>query len=148
NSAAINADMGQILYFERKYDQALAACKRALEIDPDFYNAHQYLYEIYCEKQQGDLAFAEVVKLDQIAGVATAPFTDEARRAYERNGLRGFWEWGARKLRLISGSHYNAAEARARLGQRDETFSELEQAWHAHEFNMVFLCANPAFLSL
>ena len=147
-SPAINADLGQILYFERKYDEAIEACRKALEIDPDFFNAHYYLYEIYCQKQLGDQAFAEAVKLGQSEGTGVVAFADKERRAYQQSGLKGFWQLQVRKLQMLGGFHYDVAELHARLGEKDATLAELERAWHSHDFNMIFFTVNPAFLSL
>src|SRR5262249_24094783 len=119
-SAAINADMGQVLYFRREFDEAIAACDKALAIDQDFYNAHQYLYEIDCEKKLNDDAFAEVLKLSKAPGAATPGFSEEAQRAYHASGMKGFLRWQLQRLRTLGGDHYDRAEILARLGERDE----------------------------
>src|SRR5262249_20065829 len=139
---------GQVLYIRREFDEAIVACAKALAIDQDFYNAHQYLYEIYCEKKLNDDAFAEVLKLGKAPGAASAGFSEEAQKAYQTNGMKGFWRWQLQRLRNLGGDHYDRAEILMRLGERDEALSELDQAWHEHEFDLAFVSVNPAFLSL
>jgi DNA-binding winged helix-turn-helix (wHTH) protein/Tfp pilus assembly protein PilF len=148
NSAVMNADMGQILYFNRKYNEAIAACTKSLQLDPDFFNAHQYLYEIYTEKGLYDEAIEEVVKLSETSGAATFGFAKGAQKAYQTKGIRGFWQWRLQEMRTAVGSDYEVAEIHARLGEKDKALSDLERSWHDHEFNLIFLYANPTFLPL
>lgn len=62
-SPVLNADLGQVLYFARHYDEALAACQKALALDPDFINAHLYLYDIYSKKGLYDEAVEKFLSL-------------------------------------------------------------------------------------
>ncbi|MGH9853636.1 MAG: winged helix-turn-helix domain-containing tetratricopeptide repeat protein, partial [Blastocatellia bacterium] len=64
-SPVLNADLGQVLYFARHYDEALAACQKALALDPDFINAHVYLYDIYSKKGLYDEAVEKFFYLAQ-----------------------------------------------------------------------------------
>lgn len=65
-SLAINADLCQVLYFLRKYDDALAQCNKTLEMDANFLNAHIYLYEIYTAKEMYNEAVEKFFKIEQL----------------------------------------------------------------------------------
>jgi DNA-binding winged helix-turn-helix (wHTH) protein/TolB-like protein/Tfp pilus assembly protein PilF len=58
-SLPVLADIGQLHYFAREYDQAIDYCNRALAIDPDFQMAHYYLTDIYRAKGMEKEAMAE-----------------------------------------------------------------------------------------
>src|SRR5207244_2804996 len=57
-----NADLGQIYFYARRYDEAISQVGKAIEIDPHSYLAHYYLGQIY--QLQGHLteAIAEYQK--------------------------------------------------------------------------------------
>jgi len=148
-SAVMNADMGQILYFNRRYDEAIAACKKSLDLDPDFFNAHQYLYEIYTEKGLYDEALEEFFRLGKTPGAATNDLAEGLlRETYKGKGIRGFWQYRVEELVRLGSDGYDAAMIYARLGEKDKALAALERAWQRHEFNLVFANADPAFVSL
>ena len=148
-SAVMNADMGQILYFNRKYDEAIAACRNSLNIDPSFVNAHQYLYEIYTEKGSYDEALEEFFRLNRTPGVATNDLAEGLlRKTYQAKGIRGFWQYRVEELARLGSDGYEAAVIYARLGEKDKALAALERARQRHEFNLVFANADPAFVSL
>ena len=69
-------------YSERKlgnYDGGLAYYAKALAIDPNNINTHEYLGEAYAEKGQLDLAKAELVKVAAVGGMATEQYQDLAK---------------------------------------------------------------------
>ncbi len=49
-SAIINTDDAEILYFARRYDEALQQARATLEMDPNFAHGHRVLERIYNEK--------------------------------------------------------------------------------------------------
>jgi tetratricopeptide (TPR) repeat protein len=149
NSLAINADLCQIQYFLRKYDDAIAQCRRTLEMDAGFINAHFYLYEIYTAKEMHAEAVAEFFKIEELKSDFTLPFADleKLRKAFERGGIRAFWL--ARIEILQSGPHfYGLARYHARLGEKEKALAFLFKASAAREFDFVFVVADPVFRDL
>ena len=57
-----------ILYDARRYDEAIEACKKTLEMDPTFMPAHLYLSWIYEQKGMHAEEIAEEVKTMTMAG--------------------------------------------------------------------------------
>jgi tetratricopeptide (TPR) repeat protein len=66
-------------YSKRKlgnYDEGVALYERALAIDPQNVNTHEYLGEAYAEKGKLDLAKAELVKVAAVCGTACEQYQD------------------------------------------------------------------------
>src|SRR5262249_37302711 len=61
-SPVIATDLGKELYFAHKYDEAIVAFRRALELDPDFVSAHNWLSDTFLEKGLYPEATAELEK--------------------------------------------------------------------------------------
>ena len=149
DSAVMNADMGQMLYFNRKYDEAIAACKKSLDLDPAFFNAHQYLYEIYSEKGLYDEALEEYFRLGKTPGAATNDLAEGLlRETYKAKGIRGFWQYRVEELARLGSDGYESAVIYARLGEKAKALAALERARQRHEFNLALATADPALVSL
>jgi tetratricopeptide (TPR) repeat protein len=61
-SLIVTADIGQLHYFAREYDQAIEYCKRALAMDNSFFIAHVYLRDIYQMKGMDQEFFEELMR--------------------------------------------------------------------------------------
>src|SRR4030095_3738846 len=59
-SAAAQMNVGMILYFARRYDDAVVAIKETLDLDPGFGPAYVTLGRIYVAKGMPDRAVAEL----------------------------------------------------------------------------------------
>jgi tetratricopeptide (TPR) repeat protein len=69
-------------YSKRKLgntDEGLAFYQRALAIDPNNVNTHEYLGEAYAEKGKLDLAKAELVKVAAVCGTTCEQYQDLAK---------------------------------------------------------------------
>src|SRR6266446_262865 len=49
-SPLVGANVGQILYYARRYDEAIEQCRKTLELDPNYAMAHAYLGQTYIRK--------------------------------------------------------------------------------------------------
>ncbi len=68
-------------YSKRKmgdYEGGLSYYRRALAIDPDNVNTHEYLGEAYAEKGKLDLATAELAKVASVCGTTCEQYQDLA----------------------------------------------------------------------
>lgn len=65
----------------KRYDEALAAYRRALEIDPKHRGAHEYLGEAYLELGQLDQAKAHLDALDRLCPFSCEEYRD-LKQAY------------------------------------------------------------------
>jgi tetratricopeptide (TPR) repeat protein len=152
-SPNMNADMGQLLYFERDYDGAIAYCRKALETDPDFFFAHGYLFDIYMKKGMYDQAIESYFE-----SVRTS-FSDSAKRSlsdvkaqymgvYRNTGIRGFLQGFIKENKNVASPYYSAwgaARCYALLDEREQALSWLEKACESHLFLVPFIAVDPIF---
>jgi DNA-binding winged helix-turn-helix (wHTH) protein/Tfp pilus assembly protein PilF len=152
SSLPINADIGQIHYFAHEYDQAIAACKKAVDLDPDFINAHVYLYEAYTQTGMYAEAAEEFFKFRKLVGDKqyTDPANEEQlRKGYAADGIRGIWKASVDVLREgYTVDAYSTAEYYALLGEKDQALDWLAKAFETHAFALALVKVNPAFESL
>jgi TolB-like protein/DNA-binding winged helix-turn-helix (wHTH) protein/Tfp pilus assembly protein PilF len=129
-SAIIATDFGKDLYLARRYDDAILQLRRALELDPNFVSAHNWLSDTFLEKGMYAEAGAELEK--------TKSFKEERiyvrQKAYlearmgKRNEARKALE---QSLLLSKGKDISTgavALVYAALGDKDRTFFWLNKA--------------------
>ena len=143
-SLPIAADAGQLLYFDRDYDRALDQCRRALELDPRFINAHVYMERIYLQKGMHDEAFAAMLAAAEIGGVS-ADRRARMRVWYEGRGMGHVLAEHAAELAASPTQFYARAERHARLGEREQALACLERAVDEHNLEVVFVGADPVW---
>lgn len=89
-SRVINRNVGYISYEARKYDDAIAQLKRAIELFPDDSYGHKHLCDSYAAKGMYDDDAAQYLlslKLDGEKPETIKEFED----AYRKAGWKGFW---------------------------------------------------------
>jgi DNA-binding winged helix-turn-helix (wHTH) protein/TolB-like protein/lipoprotein NlpI len=143
-SLAINADLGELLYFRRDYDAALEQCLRTLDLDPTFAVTHEYLERIYTQKGMYAEAAEHFFKRIELA--RQPAYTDgrmaSMRRAYARTGIRGLWRAHNDELEGDPQiDQYPSALYWALLGETDKALDRLE----ADGFHVVFIGVEPVF---
>ena len=147
-SVPINADMGQMFYFSQDYDRAIEQCLKTIAMDPDFLNAHIYLYESYTQRGIYDKAFAEYFNIQRLAAgnLLYSPAAEESlRKGYQESGIKGFWRARLAFLEKRSNDDLAVAEYCARLGEKDRALTLLEQAYDRHNFGLALIAINPIF---
>jgi TolB-like protein/DNA-binding winged helix-turn-helix (wHTH) protein/Tfp pilus assembly protein PilF len=140
-SPVITTDLGKDLYLARRYDEAVIQLQRALELDPNFVSAHNWLSDTYLEKKMYAEAVTELEK--------TKPFKEDRvyirQRAYlhARMGKRVEAQRElARSMELSQGKEVSlgaVALVYAALGDREKAFSWLDKAFAAKSTFMTTL---------
>lgn len=149
DSLSISADMCQALYFLRRYDEAIEQCNRTLAADAKFYNALNYLYEIYSVNGMNDAAVETDLKIEEIAISPSSPgVRKKLREAYRTGGIRAFWHAKIDYLTGESPWHYRIAQYYARLGEKDKAYDHLRQAYQTRDFEFYLFLADPTFADL
>lgn len=133
---------GLSLVAARRYDEAITPLKRALELEPDFTLAHFYLAELYFTSGKGDLAIAEsrrTIELGFSFGQAllAGSYAMAGRKLEAEAALKEAIE---QSKRSHSGAFFIAFAFEA-LGDKEQTFTWLEESYKEHEASLVFLNA-------
>jgi TolB-like protein/DNA-binding winged helix-turn-helix (wHTH) protein/Flp pilus assembly protein TadD len=132
-SPVITTDLGKDLYLARHYDEAVIELRRALELDPHFVSAHNWLSDTFLEKKMYAEATAELEK--------TKPFKED--RVYIRQTAYLYARMGRRvEARRALAKSFDLSRGKkvsmgavalvyAALGDTDKTFSWLDKAYDA-----------------
>lgn len=126
----VNTEAGLPLYFSRRYDEAIAQYRKAVEVNPDFWYSRFYLAMAYEQKGDYASAISEFRRANQIADVpettaglahvyAVSGRKDEAQKVLSELEEQA-------KSRYVS--PYDFAVIYAGLGERDRAFERLEGA--------------------
>lgn len=148
-SSAINADMGQILYFMEEHDRAIEYCKKSLALNTSFVNAHIYLFKIYIQKKMYDEAIAEYFEVSSLVGPGfhTLAEIENLKKTYREKGINGFWKAKLDELKTKREVEDVIAECYAQLEEREPALHYLERAYKRHDFDMIYIRVNPVFKS-
>jgi TolB-like protein/DNA-binding winged helix-turn-helix (wHTH) protein/predicted Zn-dependent protease len=127
-SAAVNGDLGWYLYFARRYDDAIAQYRKALELEPDLSWVHSFLFDAYVEK--GDLEGAKALVLAALRHDKMPAAAYEQMERLDGPGAVQMYVRGAiANIRKIDPPPAEFLAARlAQAGQRDEALTWLEKA--------------------
>ncbi|CAN5655780.1 hypothetical protein BH18ACI1_BH18ACI1_03890 [soil metagenome] len=148
-SPIVNANVGFILYFARRYDEAIEILKTTLELDRNFAFAHLYLGYNFAAKQ----LFNEAISAYQAAirlGQNTPSNQIYLGAAYAGKGNRKRAQ--AILKQLLNSENYvspgELAVLYAALGEGEQAYASLENAYTAHDLQLQYLSVDPAFDSL
>jgi eukaryotic-like serine/threonine-protein kinase len=150
-SMIINANVGFVYYLAGEYDRAEEAEKNAIQMDPSFVPAHNYLGQIYVEKKQ----YKEAVDEFRTA-LALSPGDYEPQiglaNAYANEGKKAE---ALAILKELQGpqegaglSAYDFALAYAGMRDANKTLEWLEKAYAERNGKMVNLAVHPQFAFL
>ncbi len=145
-SIIVNADLGSNLFFARHYDEAIEAVKKTLELDPNFPLAHAYLGYIYAAKGMYPEAIAEQQEAIKL-GLGGPSGQIYLGAAYARSGEREKAKTILKQLQT-SKEYVSPGELAilyGSLGEREQAFASLEKAYAAHDLQLQYLGADPAF---
>jgi len=149
-STHYRADVAHILYHARRYDEAVQEYRRTLQKNPDSIEAHLGLGEVYVKQGRYEEALAEMLKMRPLvnrprplarlgAVYAAAGKREEAIKILEEVK-------GLTNERYDLGAHI--AAICAALGNKDQAFAWLDNAYEAHAFVLIELKVDPKFDTL
>lgn len=143
-SLSINADAGQILFFARRYDDAIAQCQKSMDLDPSYSHVYWYLGLIY--EQKGMSHRAVQAFLRDRGPLAVSPENVAATGTLE---IGDYWRRRLSSLEAQSAKHYvspfSLAVVYARMGDRENALANLERAYAERYPSMVFARIEPVF---
>ena len=145
-SLIINANIGWLYFFEKKYDLAEEQLKRTLEMDPDFISAHVKLGWVYEHQGKYDEAFAQFKKAlalygdeDETLGLFGNCYAMSGKRAEAQKILNDLIAQS--KQRYVSA--YWIAIIYASLGEKDRVFEWLNKAAVERNVGLIWLKVEP-----
>ena len=146
-SLMINTDTGKILYFSRRYPEAIEQLQETLKMDPDFDAAHFWLAHAYATTGRYDEAIAEFGKAKQgPAGIGWLGYV------YGVSGRRDEAEKVLRELQRLDREHpvdpHMMLQIPLGLGDKDQTFALLEKNFETRSVGLTSLKVNPWYDSL
>jgi serine/threonine protein kinase/tetratricopeptide (TPR) repeat protein len=143
-SAEIHSILGLVLHLAHRYDQAAVELHKCLELDPDYWIGYFFLGQVYAQQGRLDDAIAAERKSAEILSGASWPLAEiardyalEGKSAEARQALRDLTAKG------IYVSPYGIAAVYAALGDKDQAFTQLDQAYAQRSFLMDFLKGDP-----
>ncbi len=150
-SGEIGSYVAWILYFMGRYDEAAEQLNSTIAMDPNYWLPHLYLGRVYEKKGMLNKAVAEYEKARQIES-SIPEILAVVGRAYALSGrnddaMRVLTELRAiRKGRYVPA--YPEAVVLASLGQKDQAFEKLEDAYEERSYYMTWLKIDPDLESL
>ncbi len=138
------------LYCARQYAASLQLARKALEADPEFYVGHYNLGLAYLANRQFQDALAEFQKGAPPEGDpdTTAAIAQVEALQGNRTAAYGILHHLSREARERYVSPASIALIHAALGEKDQAFQWLEQAYKDRSWWLVFMKVDPRFDSL
>ena len=148
-SLVINRDVGWVFYWARQYDRAIESYRRTLELAPSFYIAHYFFGETYERAGRHREAIAEFRETKAHSKEGTKVWTLLAQaRAHALLGKRDDAERVLDELMKLSRKHYVSpyliAIVQTSLGEKDQAFRWLENAYQERDPYLTYLKVEPA----
>jgi eukaryotic-like serine/threonine-protein kinase len=144
-SLVINTDLGQDLFYARRYDDAIAHLHKTIEMDPRFYFAHWVLGTTLQLKGQLNDAIAEyskAVELNDDPSVLAL-----LGQAYARAGQQDEAQKILLRLNDEAKSRYVQAYSFVlmylALGDKDRAIDEMERAYRERDANVAQIRTDP-----
>lgn len=149
-SLAIASDRGKLLYFSRRYDDAIVQLRRTAEMDPSFQQTHYWLARAYAEKRMKPELDAELSILRRVAG-ESPNYWVMVGLAKSMVGKPSEARDAVAKAEAGSGSRPDPADmlfAHMALGNADESFDWMEKCYATHSTMMTSLKVSPDYDTL
>jgi eukaryotic-like serine/threonine-protein kinase len=146
-----NSLLGWDLYFARRYDQAATQLRKCVDLQPAYWACHAYLSLAYEHQGQFSDAVAELVKARERNDQSAVPLAELAR-ALAISGQTAKARQTLNEVLALAKTRYldpyELALVYAALGDKDEAFVRLGQAYTERSFTMVNLKVDPEMDSL
>jgi TolB-like protein/tetratricopeptide (TPR) repeat protein len=135
-------------YVAGDYDSAITHCRHILEMDPEFVNAHRVLAAAFLQAGKGDAASAQLEQA--LTFDPTHPvLLSWLAHAKAVTGCRSQAQALIARARALEGRRYvpsfHLALAYTGLGDLDDAFAALDQAWLDRDPALATLDAEPRF---
>lgn len=138
---------GRILYFARRYDDAILQLKRVIEMDRANSFAYNILWRCFHKKKDYPQAYQSFLKFQQLTGIK-----DEALKDYETLYAESGWQRvllknieNLKKVETANNSAaYQIAALSALAGETDQSFKYLDEAVKNRSLDIPAIKNDPA----
>ncbi|MGC9951083.1 MAG: winged helix-turn-helix domain-containing protein [Bryobacteraceae bacterium] len=148
-SAIINTDAAEMLYYDRKYDEALRQARATLEIDPNFAHAHRVMERVYNQRHMFSEAIAEGRRALELSGDNPWMLLELAH-TYQLAGKQTEMQDCLRRVANISPGGRLPEEATmagiyAMQGDADRAWKVMENLYRRRDGGLILLNVDPCF---
>jgi len=147
---SVRTHAGYAHYFARRYDQAIAHLREALEVNPSLYNAHSVIAKCLIEQGRYEEALEELDAAEQMYGGADATWNTQVHMDRGRiYALRNEVEKAHTELTALrhssgkNNSRFATSVLLFALGQTEDAMDWLEAAATAREHFVIILRVLP-----
>jgi DNA-binding winged helix-turn-helix (wHTH) protein/TolB-like protein/Tfp pilus assembly protein PilF len=143
----LETNLGWILYFAGRYDEAVQQYLKAVALDPDLFRPHRLLGLTYLKKNQPDQAIAAIQRSVTLSG-GSVEEKAYLCYAYGITGRRGEALKVLREIQEQRGKYvspYLMALIEMGLGNKNQALNWLNQAYSARSVNLIYLPVEPVF---
>jgi tetratricopeptide (TPR) repeat protein len=150
-SYIVNDDVCRMLYFWRRFDEALAQCKANLDFDAQLQRPLWKMGSIYAAKGLDDTAASVFLQAFERAGAPPAIMA-ALKNGEQKSGLRGMClavlQITNREINKEKYDPFFMAVAYTYAGDKDKALIWLERAFDERSFGITYLGVDPTFDSL
>jgi tetratricopeptide (TPR) repeat protein len=145
-SAEMSSILGWDLYFVRRYDEAVTELRKCVDLDPNYWIGYWQLGQTYQQEGRFNEAIAALKKAREIdnripwaAAELAHAYAASGQLPQARQALDELLAWS--KSGFVS--PYLIATIYAALGDKDQAFARLEQAYAERSWLLDFLRVDP-----
>jgi serine/threonine protein kinase len=143
-SPVVSVKVGLVHLYARRYDEAIAVCKKVANENPTFAMAHYTLSAAYRGKRMYLQAIEESKTYGQLSGDRNeTDFASAAEQGFRSGGWKGALTKGIETLQAQRktdySSAYRIAALYADLGEKDQAFRWLNTAYQEHDWRLALL---------
>jgi DNA-binding winged helix-turn-helix (wHTH) protein/TolB-like protein/Tfp pilus assembly protein PilF len=146
NSLVYQRDRGRILYFARRYDEAILQLKQVVEVDENFQTAYGWLWYACAMKGDDMQAFEFLIKHQKIRDLERV---EPLQKAYETVGWQAVLQKNLELIKLDEHksvtNYYEMARICAMLNEKEQVFEYLNKTIEKGQSQIVMLNVEPAF---
>jgi TolB-like protein len=139
----------ETFFFAREFERGLEELEAVLELDPDYPRAHQDQFWLYEQLGWYEQAVAASERLMTLSGDYEARDIATLRESYETSGAEGYWRGWLEALHRRARDHHVKPSVfvwyYAGLGDTEQAFRWLDQAYEERDSNLIWLNEDPAF---
>ena len=147
-SPAIHATMGVLLFYERRYDEAIAHLSKTRELDPDFWFAPYFIGQAHTQRGRHNDAIGALGVALKLAGNSPevlAALTCARAAAGQKDGASDMMKG----LIRLSGERYVSpvllSQVALGLGDKDGALAYLKQAYTIRATDLIWIGVRPVF---